>query len=82
MKKYAIFLTLFIAFGLVFSACAPVASNPPEFTGGAGAQQAINLGARQLEELAREQYGLDEMALPGSFSYTIALSESEPLLWA
>jgi C-terminal processing protease CtpA/Prc len=57
-------------------------SGPPEFAGGAGAQKAINQGARQLEELAREQYGLDELALPGTFSYTIPLGESEPLLWA
>jgi hypothetical protein len=59
-----------------------VPSGPPEFAGGTGAQKAINQGARQLEELAREQYGPDEIALPGTFSYTIALSESEPLLWA
>jgi hypothetical protein len=59
-----------------------VPSGPPEFAGGAGAQKAINQGARQLEELAREQYGLDELASPGTFAYTVALSESEPLLWA
>jgi C-terminal processing protease CtpA/Prc len=59
-----------------------VPTGPADFAGGAGAQKAINQGARQLEELAREQYGMNELALPGTFSYTIALSESEPLLWA
>jgi hypothetical protein len=59
-----------------------VPSGPPVFSGGAGAQKAIDQGAKQLEELTREQYGMDELALPGTFSYTIALSESSPLLWA
>jgi C-terminal processing protease CtpA/Prc len=56
-------------------------SGPPAFAGGAGAKKAINDGAKQLEELAREQYGAVALAKPGTFDYTITLSESETLLW-
>jgi C-terminal processing protease CtpA/Prc len=59
-----------------------IPSTPPVFAGGAGAKKAINDSAKQLEELAREQYGAEELSQPGTFDYTITLSESEPLLWA
>jgi C-terminal processing protease CtpA/Prc len=57
-------------------------SGPPTFIGGAEAKKAISDGAKQLEELAREQYGADLLSKPGTFDYTISLSKSEPLLWA
>ena len=59
-----------------------VPSGPPEFSGGDAALQELSRGLRQLEEAAREQYGANELAQAGTFSYTIPLGESEALMWA
>jgi len=46
-------------------------------------EAALNSGAKQLEELAQEQYGADELVrMDRTFTYTIPLNQSRDLLWA
>jgi C-terminal processing protease CtpA/Prc len=56
-------------------------SGSPTFTGDTSVKKAINSNTKTLEELARENYGTDELTKPGTFNYTIALNESQPVLW-
>jgi hypothetical protein len=56
-------------------------SGPPTFVSTAAGIQALN--AKIFEQAAREQYTSAELAkVPNTFSYTIALSQSEPLDWS
>jgi C-terminal processing protease CtpA/Prc len=57
-------------------------SSPPRLMSPAETQGVLS-SAKTFEDLAREQYTTQEMLkVPATFSYTIALSQSQPLLWA
>lgn len=56
----------------------------PRILSPAQSKSALETGnVTQLEEKAREQYGIEELAVMNTtFPYTIVLNRSEPLLWA
>ena len=57
-------------------------SAPPAMMTTDETQTALS-SAKQLEQLAREQYSNQELSkVPGTFPYTIGLAKSQPLLWA
>ena len=60
-----------------------IPSAPPVNRDAAAVEAALNSGAKQLEELAQEQYGADELVrMDRTFTYTIPLNQSQDLLWA
>jgi C-terminal processing protease CtpA/Prc len=60
-----------------------VPSAPPKIGDAAAVSDALNNGVKQLEELAKEQYSVDDLVkMDQTFTYTIALNESQDLLWA
>ena len=57
-------------------------SAPPKFASKEEAENAFSSGASFLEEIAREQYTSEEVSVPGVFTYTVPLAESETLVWS
>lgn len=57
-------------------------SAPPKVATAADAEAAFTSGAAFLEDLARESYEASTFAQPGIASYTVSLTESEPVVWA
>ncbi len=58
-------------------------SGPPRVLDAALSEAELNKGTQFLEDRARESYSTAEMAeLNRTFSYTVTLSQSEPLMWA
>jgi hypothetical protein len=57
-------------------------SAPPKVATAADAEAAFSSGAAFLEDLARESYEASTFAQPGTATYNIALTESEPVVWA
>ncbi|MFZ5922277.1 MAG: S41 family peptidase [Chloroflexota bacterium] len=56
-------------------------SGPPAMLGQVEAEAALSSGAGFLEQKAREEYTEADVSKPGTLTYTVALSESEPLIW-
>lgn len=59
-----------------------VPSTPPKVATAADAEAAFSSGAAFLEDLARESYEASTFAQPGTATYTLPLTESEPVIWA
>lgn len=57
-------------------------SAPPKIASVSEAESAFAGGAGFLEDKAREQYGAEEVSVPGVLTYTVPLAESETLIWA
>lgn len=58
-------------------------SAPPKISDANKVNAALSQNTRQLEELAREQYGEADLAqMDRTFTYTIALNKSQNLFWA
>jgi C-terminal processing protease CtpA/Prc len=57
-------------------------SGKPKIANKSDAEAAFNSGTEFLEQRAREQHDASEYAQPGTITFTIPLSESEPLIWA
>jgi C-terminal processing protease CtpA/Prc len=56
-------------------------SGPPELSSPAAAASAFSSGKSFLEDLAREEYGTADFAVPGTLSYTIPLTKTDTLIW-
>lgn len=57
-------------------------SAPPSVASADEAESALSAGASFLEDVAREVYEESDFAAPGVWTYTIALTKSETLIWA
>jgi C-terminal processing protease CtpA/Prc len=56
-------------------------SASPKIASPSEAESAFSAGAEFIDSKAREQYTADELSLPGVFTYTIPLAQSETLIW-
>jgi C-terminal processing protease CtpA/Prc len=57
-------------------------AGPPVFVPIAEAGTALTSGARFLEDAAREQYGAEQFAAPGTSTYHVTGKPSETLIWS
>lgn len=57
-------------------------SAAPKVASAADAEAVFGSGAAFLEDLARESYEASAFSQPGVVTYTVPLSESEPVIWA
>lgn len=56
-------------------------SDTPEMGSSSAATSALTLGTSFFEDKAREQYEGVDFGMPGTLTYTIALSKTEDLVW-
>jgi hypothetical protein len=59
-----------------------VPSGPPSIAPAEDAGASLSSGARFLEDAAREQYDPSQFDAPGTTTYTVALNQSETLIWS
>jgi C-terminal processing protease CtpA/Prc len=57
-------------------------AGPPKIGTQSDAEAALSAGASFLEQLARESYGKDTFAKPGTATYTVSLDSSVTTLWS
>jgi C-terminal processing protease CtpA/Prc len=59
-----------------------VPAGPPRLAAPEDAASALSSGAKFLEDLAREKYDPSQFDAPGTTTYTVALNQSETVIWS